>query len=534
VFTGSVNITGSLAIVTTGTEFQVTSTGVKFGNVSTDVHPITGSVNVSGSITTTGSVTFTSADLATDGLGNVNIFTTDAAATGRGGSLAFGGSTTGGTSPYAFSKIEGIYDGSAAYNGAMLFSTNNGGTITERMRITSTGSIGINTTSPTPSAGLTVKRPTSTGWIIDALNSSNTRVGGFYVTGGGNGQLYLANNPGTENILLDSSGSSYFNGGNVGIGTTSPQSIVHALVNNATAPTSGTTPSGYALSYGTADGNNGGLWFSSDFGGDQGIAGIAASRVSGYTTDLRFYTNSTNSARAFTERMRITSAGDVAINDTTANTYGRLQVTGLSSSGITLALTNPAAATAGGGSSIWFLGTTGYNTQGVINTGYDGTSVSYAYMVFSTRGPSTTERMRITSGGYVGIGVINPITKLSVAGSIAMGNNTDGITNLSYGGKISAKLTTVTGGAGATLIHRGLGSVGYFILVSGIGGPSSTYRFTDLIYGTGTNTPSVLASSTVGSAPTRTYSISSENIYVSLSGGDAYTVTTTGLGAMES
>jgi hypothetical protein len=147
---------------------------------------------------------------------------------------------------------------------------------------------------------------------------------------------------------------------------------------------------------------------------------------------------------------------------------------------------------------------------------------------------SGTAKMVIDASGYVGIGVTNPITKLSVAGSIAMGNNTDGITNLSYGGKISAKQTTVTGGAGATLVHRGLGSVGYFILVSGIGGPSSTYRFTDLIYGTGTNTPSVLASSTVGSAPTRTYSMSGENVAVSLSGGDTYTVTTTGLGAMES
>jgi hypothetical protein len=57
VMTGSVTITGSLAVVTNGTEFQVTNTGVKFGNVSTDVHPITGSVNVSGSAAFTSTVT---------------------------------------------------------------------------------------------------------------------------------------------------------------------------------------------------------------------------------------------------------------------------------------------------------------------------------------------------------------------------------------------------------------------------------------------------------------------------------------------
>jgi len=138
------------------------------------------------------------------------------------------------------------------------------------------------------------------------------------------------------------------------------------------------------------------------------------------------------------------------------------------------------------------------------------------------------------TGGNVGIGA-TPVSsvKLAVAGCLALGNTTDGTTNLSYGGRISAKQTSVTGGAGATLIHRGLGSVGYFILVSGIG-PSGIGRFVDLIYGTSTATPTVLASSTGGtSAPTRTYSMSGENVAVSLSGGDTWTVTTTGLGAME-
>ena len=50
VLTGSVTVTGSLAVVTNGTEFQVTNTGVRLGNVSTDAHPITGSVGISGSL----------------------------------------------------------------------------------------------------------------------------------------------------------------------------------------------------------------------------------------------------------------------------------------------------------------------------------------------------------------------------------------------------------------------------------------------------------------------------------------------------
>ena len=51
-FTGSMNLTGSLTVVTTGTELQVTSTGVRIGNISTDTHPITGSVNITGSLNT--------------------------------------------------------------------------------------------------------------------------------------------------------------------------------------------------------------------------------------------------------------------------------------------------------------------------------------------------------------------------------------------------------------------------------------------------------------------------------------------------
>jgi len=71
VFTGSMSLTGSLTVVTTGTELQVTSTGVRIGNVSTDTHPITGSVNVSGSAAFSGSVTSNGVLVA--GLANGNI-----------------------------------------------------------------------------------------------------------------------------------------------------------------------------------------------------------------------------------------------------------------------------------------------------------------------------------------------------------------------------------------------------------------------------------------------------------------------------
>jgi hypothetical protein len=53
------NLTGSLTVVTTGTEFQVNASGVKFGNVIGDAHSITGSVGISGSLSGS-SATFSS------------------------------------------------------------------------------------------------------------------------------------------------------------------------------------------------------------------------------------------------------------------------------------------------------------------------------------------------------------------------------------------------------------------------------------------------------------------------------------------
>jgi hypothetical protein len=211
------------------------------------------------------------------------------------------------------------------------------------------------------------------------------------------GAIKLQTGGSTPRLTIDSTGAATFSSSVTATGqlrTNAPgQSI---LINPG-----GTASVRMQLQNGTG---NAGVAVESSTGGDLFTGTSAYSMAIGTFTarDLFFGTNSV-------ARMTITSAGDVAINDTTANTYGRLQVTGASSSGITLALTNPAAAAAGVGSSIWFLGTTGYNTQGIISTGYDGASVTAAYMAFSTRGPSTTERMRITSGGAVCIGTNSTI-----------------------------------------------------------------------------------------------------------------------------
>jgi hypothetical protein len=52
-FTGSVIMTGSLIVNTTGPELQVTNNGVILGNLLTDNHSITGSLRITGSVTAT-------------------------------------------------------------------------------------------------------------------------------------------------------------------------------------------------------------------------------------------------------------------------------------------------------------------------------------------------------------------------------------------------------------------------------------------------------------------------------------------------
>ena len=315
---------------------------------------------------------------------------------------------------------------------------------------------------------------------------------------------FTFNNMNSEGFHFQNNGTTIMrmnSSGNVGIGTSSPRTNLSVTV--GTTPTSvpslGTANQGFAV---TNDTNTYGINIGTL---NTGNAFIQAMRFDSTATAYNILLNP--------------SGGNVGIGTTSPG--GKLQVEG-GELRVTTSNAGVAAYYTSGNGEI-----ASYNWGG---GAWIPQSYAAQYHIWKNSG---TEVMRITSGGVVGIGTTSPITstKLSVAGGIAFGNNTDGTVVVSYGGRISAKSTSVTGGGGATLIHRGLGSVGYFILVSGISGQD---RFTDLIYGTYTTTVNVLASATNGSAPTRTYSMTSENIYVSLSGGASWTVVTTGLGAMES
>jgi len=95
----------------------------------------------------------------------------------------------------------------------------------EKMRIDSSGNVGIGTTSPVDKLDVRgtarITSPQANDWIVLAQNNATGAPSGFWDSNG-NVHLYLRDSSSNTNVLIKSDSSSYFNGGNVGIGTTSP------------------------------------------------------------------------------------------------------------------------------------------------------------------------------------------------------------------------------------------------------------------------------------------------------------------------
>jgi hypothetical protein len=112
------------------------------------------------------------------------------------------------------------------------------GTSTAAMEITSGGNVGIGTTSPsakldieTSSGGyaVVIKNTLAGGDFLKMTGDSGNTVFEFGSGGtGGDGFLNMyADN--SQKVLINADGNSYFNGGNVGMGTTSPAQKLHVV-----------------------------------------------------------------------------------------------------------------------------------------------------------------------------------------------------------------------------------------------------------------------------------------------------------------
>jgi hypothetical protein len=292
---------------------------------------------------------------------------------------------------------------------------------TERMRIDSSGNVGIGTTAPSEllevrkdGGNAIIKVQTGGGHdarlILDApaasgaqsqifFDASGTTAGSIQYThnsGGTNFMTFHTGGSNTERMLIDSSG-------NVGIGTSSPSYALHVATNlGFTAEFQNTAganhrPVRWTDNTGASVGTLG-----ADFTADEFILqAISKPLVFGTGTDG-------------TERMRIDASGNVGIG--TSSPLSKLNVKGTQGNW----RVDPDSVSG----EIQVFSTT------TANDGFRDFRIRTQQTIFDTAG---TERVRIDSSGNVGIGTTNPARKLAVEGTGVIFNNTGGAHEVLFG-----------------------------------------------------------------------------------------------------
>jgi hypothetical protein len=127
-----------------------------------------------------------------------------------------------------FAVIQGWADAATAnddYPGRLVFSTTADGdsSPTERLRITSAGLVGIGTSSPGQKLDVN-------GEIVCSPNTAGKNTFQFTTQAADDASLIMRSNT-TVKVNIQANGTSYFDGGNVGIGTTSPGELLSVYGN---------------------------------------------------------------------------------------------------------------------------------------------------------------------------------------------------------------------------------------------------------------------------------------------------------------
>jgi len=320
------------------------------------------------------------------------------------------------------SKVIGriTYDNSADF---MRFWVNG----SERMRITSGGSVGIGTTSPSATLDLYQSSGTTSIKMASAGIGSKTYLLTSQLIGVSNGGFGIQNQTDSRYELVINAD------GNVGIGTTSPNYKLTVVGSNGIGVTAGNGNQLYLNNTGqqytqiTFDHNSsgatkGGIWWDNT----NSLFEMYAASGGGVT----FHTNAT-------ERMRITSGGNVGIG--TTSPQARLDVLG----GVQAAIIRTSDAST-------FYTTYQVNTSTVVGYIGNGNGIvsgggintfgvrSESDLIFAAGG--NAERMRITNNGNVGIGTTTPIAKLDVEGDFQLLNANYN----SYSSSVSGTTTLAT------------------------------------------------------------------------------------------
>jgi hypothetical protein len=286
---------------------------------------------------------------------------------------------------------------------------------TERMRIASTGLVGIGVTPSGAMLHIVNNTAGNVGTIIKGATSQSADL------------LQVQNSAGTSLFEVDSAG-------NVGIGTTTTPAVTRLQVVNANIASLGTqanlmvtTSDAQAANVGGVIGLGGSVTTASPTGNMRlfgAIRGAKDDSSDGYTNGyLAFYTMPSFSVTP-AEHMRIDSSGNVGIGTSSPSSFGKLAI-GVVNAASTITNTIGMYQSAGADNST--LRIAGYVYSAGAKTTIDfiqnsGTNFQTA-MAFSTyTGGALAEGMRITSAQNVGIGTTTPTAKLDVNGSIKSDN----------------------------------------------------------------------------------------------------------------
>jgi hypothetical protein len=301
------------------------------------------------------------------------------------------------------------------------------------------GNVGVGTT--TPSASLHV----TDGYVLIGIDK-----GVRFDTSGATGHPELSVDSTSSLNFKNTAGSTNLtitNGGNLGLGVT-PSA-------NSLNPAFDLKGGAGIFGYGDANYLTGNLYYDGAFKLKNAGTGSFALLDDGFTI---YTTNggSANTSVTATSRLRLTNAGVVQIGNDT----------------------NPYLEIANGGSTDVLSGIRWVIGSGRVNYGgmeMAASSADNGYIVFKTRNSgSTTERMRITSGGNIGIGTTNPQNRLTVNTPLRNDGGTNSLGALVVAGAISSSPSYDF--TNNTAIFRVQGSDATNNLQFGIGGEAYTFH----------------------------------------------------------